>query len=103
MMATIQLTIKTNQGDHVVEARTCGVPGLAVHRDPFDRSQWVVSHSRSGYRLDGALFRTRSEAMAAAGRLAGLANWSAPRSTLRLLPDLGQQVRRALEDSSPGS
>lgn len=98
-MARTRLTIKTTQGDHVVDARACGVPGLAVHRDIFDVSWWAVSHRESGYRLDGFLFRSRSEAIAAAGRLADLADWTMPREGLRAVPDLFKRVRQTLEVS----
>lgn len=89
----MNLTVQTNQGPMVLlNAVTCGVPGLVVHRGAAGRG-WFISHRASGLALSGRSFPTRAMAIKAARGLANLTDWSVDGPTLSELARTGRLGR----------
>jgi hypothetical protein len=72
---------------------SCGVPGLAV-AEAGTPGAFSLIHVRSGLVL--AVFGDPEGALAGAQAVAGLADWTAPASHVRAVPDLASTTRAAL-------
>ena len=58
----------------------CGVPGLAINRDPV--SGWNITHTRSGCALAWFPDADPEAVLAAAAEIGDIADWTAPGSAL---------------------
>jgi hypothetical protein len=95
----MKTTIKTANGSQTVTSYRTDTPGLVVTKVTLTDGKtvvWTITHTASGYHI-GHSFATRKEAIAAAGRLNGLADWTLCRSKLTRNRKLGPRVKDALD------
>ena len=91
MQATIKVNGPSGPISRDVAAYQTGTPGLIVHRrvNPKGPSTgWVLTHHASGLALSGYGFKTRAQAVAFAGVIASLADWTLDQRELRAVEGL---------------
>ena len=71
----MKITIRWEAGTREVEAFPCGVPGLAIYRDPEVPGCFIISHLRSG--LGVCHFGDPEAALAGAHAIAAMCDWAA--------------------------